>query len=153
MVRAYAYIKRLGGDGLKKATELAVLNANYIKERLKGHYHLPFNDSPCMHESVFTDKLQQDSGVKTLDIAKRLIDYGYHPPTIYFPLVVSGAIMIEPTETEDKHTLDCFIEAMIEIAKECRENPEIVKGAPHKTRVSRMDEVKAAREPVLRWQR
>ncbi len=153
MVRAYAYIRRLGADGLKRASELAVLNANYIKERLKKHYHLPFNDSPCMHESVFTDKFQQVSGVKTLDIAKRLIDYGYHPPTIYFPLVVSGAIMIEPTETEDKHTLDCFIEAMVEIAKECRENPETVKGAPHKTRVSRMDEVKAAREPVLRWQK
>jgi glycine dehydrogenase subunit 2 len=153
MVRAYAYIKRLGAEGLKSASQLAVLNANYIKKKLQSHYHLPYNDLPCMHESVFTDRLQQSSGVKTLDIAKRLIDYGYHPPTIYFPLVVSGALMIEPTETEDKNTLDGFIEAMISIAAECRENPEMVKMAPHKTRVSRMDEVKAAREPVLKWQK
>ncbi|MFQ5901282.1 MAG: aminomethyl-transferring glycine dehydrogenase subunit GcvPB [Thermodesulfobacteriota bacterium] len=150
MVRAYAYIKRLGGEGLKRVSELAVLNANYIKERLKPHYHLPY-DIPCMHESVFSDKFQQEHGVKTIDMAKRLIDCGYHPPTIYFPLVVSGAMMIEPTETEDKKTLDDFIEAMIEIARECKEQPQVVRNAPHNTKVGHLDEVRAAREPVLRY--
>ena len=150
MLRAYCYIKIMGADGLKKASEMAVLNANYIKEKLKGHYHLPY-DQTCMHECVFSDKFQAEKDVHTLDIAKRLMDYGFHPPTIYFPLIVSGAIMTEPTETETKETLDNFIDAMIQIAKEARENPDIVKNAPHTTRVSRLDEARAARNPVLRW--
>lgn len=150
LIKAYTYIRRMGGRGLKRASELAVLNANYIKERLKGHYHLPY-DSPCMHECVFTDRIQSRHGVKTLDIAKRLIDYGYHPPTIYFPLVVSGAIMIEPTETESKETLDGFISAMVAIAEEAEKEPEKVKGAPHKTKTGRCDEVRAARKPIVRW--
>ena len=150
LVRAYSYIRAMGPDGLKKASEMAVLNANYIKEKLKGHYHLPY-DQVCMHESVFSDKLQSKNDVHTLDIAKRLMDYGFHPPTIYFPLIVPGAIMIEPTETETKETLDRFIEAMINIAKEADENPDLVKNAPHNTRLGRLDEVTAARNPVLRW--
>ncbi|HBR18163.1 MAG: glycine dehydrogenase (aminomethyl-transferring) [Deltaproteobacteria bacterium RIFCSPLOWO2_12_FULL_43_16] len=150
MLRAYSYIRAMGADGLKKASEMAVLNANYIKEKLKGHYYLPY-DQTCMHESVFSDKLQAESDVHTLDIAKRLIDYGFHPPTIYFPLIVPGAIMIEPTETETKEVLDEFIGAMIKIAKEAKDNPDIVKNAPHTTRVSRLDEARAARSPVLRW--
>jgi glycine dehydrogenase subunit 2 len=150
LVRAYSYIRAMGPDGLKKASEMAVLNANYIKEKLKGHYHLAY-DQVCMHESVFSDKLQSKNDVHTLDIAKRLIDYGFHPPTIYFPLIVPGAIMIEPTETETKETLDRFIEAMINIAKEADENPDLVKNAPHNTRLGRLDEVTAARNPVLRW--
>jgi glycine dehydrogenase subunit 2 len=147
LVRAYAYIRAMGPEGLKKAGEMAVLNANYLKEGLKGHYHLPY-DQPCMHECVFSDKLQFEKGFNTLDIAKRLMDYGFHPPTVYFPLVVHDAIMIEPTESEDKAGLDRFIDAMKRIAKEV---PELVKGAPHKTRVGRLDEAKAARKPVLRW--
>lgn len=126
---------------------MAVLNANYIKENLKGHYHLPF-DQPCMHECVFSDKIQFEKGFTTIDIAKRLMDYGLHPPTTYFPLVVHDAIMIEPTESEDKAGLDGFIDAMKRIAEE---EPELMKGAPHKTRVGRLDEAKAARNPVLRW--
>src|SRR3990172_3310573 len=150
MVRAYSYIRALGPDGLKKATEMAVLNANYVKERLKSHYHLPY-DQTCMHESVFSDKFQSKNNVHTLDIAKRLIDYGFHPPTIYFPLIVPGAIMIEPTETETKETLDRFIDAMINISKEADEKPDMVRDAPQNTRLGRLDEVKAARNPVLRW--
>ena len=150
LIKAYTYIRRMGRDGLKRASELAVLNANYVKEQLKDHYHLPY-DSPCMHECVFTDRVQSRHGVKTLDIAKRLIDYGYHPPTIYFPLVVSGAIMIEPTETESKETLDGFISAMVAIAREAEEEPERLKGAPQRTKTGRCDEVRAARRPVLRW--
>ena len=121
LVRAYAYIRAMGGEGLKKASQMAVLNANYVKENLKSHYHLPF-DQPCMHECVFSDKLQFEKGFSTMDIAKRLMDYGFHPPTTYFPLVVHDAIMIEPTETEDKGTLDGFIDAMKRIAEE---DPEI----------------------------
>ncbi len=150
MVRAYSYIRRMGPEGLKRAAEAAILNANYIKERLKGTFDLPF-DRPCMHECVFSDKVQQPNGVSTMDIAKRLIDYGYHPPTVYFPLVVPGAIMIEPTETETLETLDRFIEAMKNIADEARNAPELLKNAPANTRVGRVDETKAAREPVLRW--
>ncbi|MGD8270566.1 MAG: aminomethyl-transferring glycine dehydrogenase subunit GcvPB, partial [Desulfobacterales bacterium] len=122
MVRAYSYILSLGPDGLKKASQLAVLNANYIKERLKGTFHLP-HDRPCMHECVFNDKKQAPYAVTTLDMAKRLMDYGFHPPTIYFPLVVPGAIMIEPTETECKEDIDRFIDAMQQIAREAAENP------------------------------
>jgi glycine dehydrogenase subunit 2 len=148
LVRAYAYIKELGGEGLTAATRLAVLNANYIKARLKGTYDLPY-DCPALHECVFSDKIQNAYGVKTIDIAKRLMDYGFHPPTVYFPLIVHGAIMIEPTETESKALLDEFCDAMIAIAKECKENPEVVTHAPHKTFRRRLDEVKAAREPCL----
>jgi len=147
LVRAYSYIRAMGPEGLKRVSQMAVLNANYIKERLKSHYHLPY-DQPCMHECIFSDKLQAEKGIHTIDIAKRLIDYGFHPPTIYFPLVVEGAIMVEPTETEDRETLDRFIDAMESITKE---TSEIIKGAPHRARVGRLDEVRAAREPILRW--
>ena len=150
MVRAYSYIRAMGAEGLKNASEMAVLNANYIKDKLKGYYHLAYNQT-CMHECVLSDKIQSAKDVHTLDIAKRLIDYGFHPPTIYFPLIVSGALMIEPTETETKETLDEFIDAMIKIAKEADENPDMVKNAPHTTQLGRLDETRAARNPVLRW--
>ncbi|MBI5328882.1 MAG: aminomethyl-transferring glycine dehydrogenase subunit GcvPB [Deltaproteobacteria bacterium] len=150
MARAYSYIRAMGHDGLKKASEMAVLNANYIREKLKGHYYLPYNQT-CMHESVFSDKFQSEKDVHTIDIAKRLMDYGFHPPTIYFPLIVSGAIMIEPTETETKETLDSFINAMISIAQGTKDNPDIVKNAPHTTQIGRLDETRAARNPILRW--
>ncbi|MBI5599019.1 MAG: aminomethyl-transferring glycine dehydrogenase subunit GcvPB [Deltaproteobacteria bacterium] len=150
MVRAYTYIRLMGYRGLRRASEMAVLNANYMKERLKKSYHLPF-DRTCMHECVLSDRLQTPKGVTTLDIAKRLIDYGFHPPTIYFPFLVQGAMMIEPTETEGVETLDDFMEAMEAIAKEAEENPRLLKDAPHTTRISRVDETWAAREPVLRW--
>lgn len=152
MVRAYSYIRRMGGAGLKRAAETAILNANYIKERLKGTYHLAF-DEPCMHEAVFSDKIQLGSGISTMDIAKRLIDYGYHPPTVYFPLVVHGAIMIEPTETETVDTLDRFIDVMKAIAEEAKTNPQLLKDAPTKTKIRRVDETRAAREPILRWKK
>ncbi|MGA9537997.1 MAG: aminomethyl-transferring glycine dehydrogenase subunit GcvPB [Desulfobacterales bacterium] len=148
MVRAYSYILSLGPDGLKKASQLAVLNANYIKEKLKETFHLPY-DRPCMHECVFSDKNQASYGVTTLDMAKRLMDYGFHPPTIYFPLVVPGAIMIEPTETECKEDIDRFIDAMQQIAREAAENPQLLHDAPHKSKVRRLDEVAAARKPCL----
>jgi glycine dehydrogenase subunit 2 len=151
MVRAYAYIRSLGAEGLKEVSENAVINANYIKEKLKGYYQLPY-DRPCMHEVVFSGKRQKARGVTTLDIAKRLLDYGFHPPTIYFPLVVEEALMIEPTETESKETLDAFVEAMQKIAKEAEENPEILHTAPHHTPVRRLDEATAARKPDLRWE-
>ncbi len=151
LVRAYAYIISLGADGLKEASRMALLNANYIRKKLEKDYHLAYH-GPCMHECVFTDRLQHRHGVTTLDIAKRLLDYGYHPPTIYFPLVVSGALMIEPTETETPETLDGFIEAMLEIAREAKENPELVKNAPYSTPVRRLDEARAARKPILRWE-
>ncbi|HRT71779.1 MAG TPA: aminomethyl-transferring glycine dehydrogenase subunit GcvPB [Syntrophales bacterium] len=147
IVKAYAYIRSLGPEGLRKVSEAAVLNANYIKERLRPYYELPY-DRTCMHECVFSGRKQvKESGVHTSDIAKRLLDYGYHPPTIYFPLIVPEAIMIEPTETESKETLDAFCDAMIAIAGEAKENPELVKSAPLTTPVRRLDEVKAAREP------
>jgi glycine dehydrogenase subunit 2 len=151
LVRAYTYIMSLGGNGLEEASRMALLNANYIRRRLEGHYQLAY-DQPCMHECIFNDRLQHKAGVTTLDIAKRLLDYGYHPPTIYFPLVVSGALMIEPTETETPETLDGFIEAMIAIAGEVTATPELVKRAPHTTPIGRLDEAKAARKPVLRWE-
>jgi len=151
LVRAYAYIVSLGADGLEETSRMALLNANYIRQKLQKDYHLAY-DEPCMHECVFTDRLQHRYGVTTLDIAKRLLDYGYHPPTIYFPLVVSGALMIEPTETETPETLDGFVEAMLEIAREAKENPERVKNAPYSTPVRRLDEARAARKPVLRWE-
>ncbi len=150
IVRAYAYIRAMGGDGLKQASEDAVLNANYCLSRLKEAFDSPF-DRYCMHECVLTSKKQKEFGVKTLDIAKRLLDYGYHPPTIYFPLIVEEALMIEPTETESKETLDGFIGAMLEIAKEAASEPDTVKSAPHTTVVRRLDEATAARKPVVRW--
>ncbi len=148
LVRAYSYILSMGAEGLKKVSQLAVLNANYIKEQLKDTYHLPFPQT-CMHECVFSDQWQKETKVTTLDIAKRLIDCGYHPPTIYFPLVVQGAIMIEPTESECKDDIDQFIGTMKEIAREAAETPELVKNAPQVTKVRRLDEVQAARCPCL----
>lgn len=151
MVRAYAYIRELGAEGLRRVSEMAVLNANYLASRLKAHIPLAF-DTPLLHEAVFTDKqLEAETSVKTLDLAKRLIDYGYHPPTVYFPLVVRGALMIEPTETETRQTLDGFVEAVVAILKEARETPELVRRAPHVTRLGRLDEARAARRPRLRW--
>ncbi|MDE3839563.1 glycine dehydrogenase (aminomethyl-transferring) [Bacillus methanolicus] len=149
-VRAYTYIRSMGPDGLKAVSEYAVLNANYMMRRLAEYYDLPFNRH-CKHEFVLSGKRQKKLGVRTLDIAKRLLDFGYHPPTIYFPLNVEECIMIEPTETESKETLDAFIDAMIQIAKEAEENPEIVQEAPHTTVVGRLDEALAARKPILRY--
>ena len=148
MVKAYSYILSMGAEGLKKASSLAVLNANYIKEQLKDTFHLPY-DRPCMHECVFSDKNQEPDKITTLDIVKRLIDYGFHPPTIYFPLVVHGAIMIEPTETESKENIDLFIDALKQIVKEAKEDPEILRQAPTRTKVRRLDETAAARNPCL----
>lgn len=151
-VRAYTYIRSMGPDGLKAVTEYAVLNANYMMRRLQDAYELPF-DRHCKHEFVLSGSRQKKLGVRTLDIAKRLLDFGYHPPTIYFPLIVEECMMIEPTETESKETLDAFIDAMLQIAKEAEENPEIVQEAPHNTVVGRLDETLAARKPVLRYQK
>jgi glycine dehydrogenase subunit 2 len=150
LVRAYAYMRACGADGLTAVTETAVLAANYIRARLRDVYHLPY-ETPSLHEVVFSDKLQNRHGVKTLDIAKRLLDHGFHAPTIYFPLVVSGALMIEPTETESVETLDAFIDAMHAIAAEAERDPEAVRRAPTRTPVARLDETQAARRPVLRW--
>jgi len=146
-IRAYSYILSMGPD-LKKASQYAVLNANYLKESLKDVLHLPY-DRPCMHECVFTDQNQHAFKVTTLDIAKRLMDYGFHPPTIYFPLVVSGALMMEPTESECKENLDHFIDALKQIAEEARSNPDLLLNAPHLTKVKRLDETTAARKPCL----
>ena len=150
LVRALAYIMAHGAEGLKQATMDAVLNANYIRKMLEPYYDLPYT-APTMHECVFSHDRQAARGVKTADIAKRLIDYGFHPYTVSFPLIVHGAMMIEPTETESKRELDLFIDAMISIAREVEENPDLVLQAPHLTRISRVDEVAAARRPVLRW--
>jgi len=150
MVRAYAYIRELGPEGLKRTSELAVLNANYVRAQLKDDFALPY-ETPCLHEVVFSDRKQKETGVTTMDIAKRLIDHGYHPPTIYFPLIVSGALMIEPTETESKEAVDGFVAAMKAIAEEAQQSPEEVKAAPTRAFRERLDEVKAARKPVLRW--
>jgi glycine dehydrogenase subunit 2 len=150
MLRALAYIQTHGYDGLREATEAAVLNARYIAHGLTSDYDKPF-DAPPMHEVVFIDKRQTRKGVHTLDIAKRLIDYGFHPMTIYFPLIVQGAMLIEPTESVGRQELDQFIEAMRSIAREAVENPELVLNAPHDTRIGRLDEAAAARKPVLRW--
>lgn len=149
-VKAYTYIMSMGAEGLKYVAENAVLNANYIANKLKDKYYLPF-DNICMHECVLSGIKQKEKGVSTLDIAKRLLDFGYHPPTIYFPLIVSEAMMIEPTECESKETLDEFIDAMRQIADETENSPEMVKSAPHTTVVSRLDEAQAARKPVLRY--
>lgn len=151
-VRAYTYIRSMGPDGLKKVTEYAVLNANYMMRRLEEAYDLPFNQI-CKHEFVLSGNRQKELGVRTVDIAKRLLDHNFHPPTVYFPLIVGEAIMIEPTETESKETLDRFIETMLKIAKEAEENPEIVQDAPYDTYVKRLDETRAARKPILRYQK
>jgi glycine dehydrogenase subunit 2 len=151
LVRAYTYIISLGADGLEEASRMALLNANYVRKKLEKSFQIAY-DEPCMHECIFTDRIQHRSGVSTLDIAKRLLDYGYHPPTIYFPLVVSGALMIEPTETETPETLDGFIDAMLAIAQEAKDDPELVRNAPYSTPVRRLDEARAARKPVLRWE-
>ncbi|HSC89728.1 MAG TPA: aminomethyl-transferring glycine dehydrogenase subunit GcvPB [Polyangiaceae bacterium] len=153
MVRAYTYIRELGAVGLREVSELAVLNANYVAARLRGLLPLGF-ETPSLHEAVFTDRaLEQQTGIKTLDIAKRLIDYGFHPPTVYFPLVVRGAMMIEPTETETKQTLDQFVDALHAIVREAETDPDILRSAPHLARMGRLDEARAARKPRLRWTR
>ena len=149
-LRAYTYVRSMGPDGLKAVTEYAVLNANYMMRRLEPYFELPYTQH-CKHEFVLSGRRQKKLGARTLDMAKRLLDFGYHPPTIYFPLNVEEAMMIEPTETESKETLDNFIEAMIQIAKEVEDNPEIVQEAPHTTVIGRLDETQAARKPVLRY--
>ena len=153
IIKAYAYLRSLGAKGLKEVAENAVLNANYMMSRLKEHYYLKY-DRVCQHEFVISAKWQKEKfGVRALDIAKRLLDYGFHPPTVYFPLIVEEALMVEPTETESKETLDAFCEAMIAIAKECETNPDLVKNAPHTTPVKRVDETRAARDLNLRHKR
>ncbi|SUZ56508.1 uncharacterized protein METZ01_LOCUS9362 [marine metagenome] len=149
LLRAYVYIRTLGPEGILEAAQSAVLNANYIRAKLKDTFHLPFTGA-CLHECVFNDKGQ---GITTMDFAKELIDYGFHPPTVYFPLIVKGALMIEPTETESKETLDMFIEAMKSISKKGHEDPESFHKAPRLPKVSRPDEAQAARQPKLKWTR
>lgn len=149
-LRAYTYIRTMGGEGLKKVSEYAVLNANYMMRKLEKAFDLPYTQH-CKHEFVLSGRRQKKLGVRTLDIAKRLLDFDYHPPTIYFPLNVEEALMIEPTETESKETLDGFIDTMLQIAEEAENNPEIVQEAPHHTIVKRMDETTAARKPILRY--
>lgn len=150
MVRALSYIYTHGAEGLKEATETAVLNARYLSKKLEASFDRPYA-SDCMHEAIFSHKNQSKKGVVTLDIAKRLIDYGFHPMTVYFPLVVEGAMLIEPTESVGRADLDAFVEAMIDIDKEAGTDPELLKNAPHSTRIGRLDEAAAARKPVLRW--
>ncbi len=150
LIKALVYIMELGAEGLKKATEFAVLNANYIREKLKDTYELPYN-TKTLHEVVFSENSFKKFGVKTVDLAKRILDYGFHPPTVYFPLIVHGALMIEPTETESKTTLDDFIDVMKKIHKEAEENPELLKEAPHYTPVKRLNEVLAAKKPKLKY--
>jgi glycine dehydrogenase subunit 2 len=152
LVRAYAYIRALGGEGLTLASKNAVLNANFIMSILKEHYHVPY-DRICMHEFIITPKNLKSYGVHTLDIAKRLLDYGYHPPTIYFPLIVEEAMMIEPTETESMETLEQFANVLIQIAEEVKTDADLVKNAPYNTLVTRLDETGAARKPDLRWRK
>ncbi len=152
MVRALAYIYTHGADGLKEATEAAVLNARYVWKKLAGTYDEPY-EADCMHEAIFSHKNQHQHGVATLDIAKRLIDYGFHPMTVYFPLVVDGAMLIEPTESVGRSDLDAFIDAMLDIDREVNEDPQLVIDAPHTTRIGRLDEASAARKPVLRWRK
>lgn len=150
-LRAYTYIRSMGANGLKEVSEAAVLNANYIKSRLKNHFEIPFNQY-CKHEFVLSGTLQKQYGVRTLDMAKRLLDFGVHPPTIYFPLNVEEGMMIEPTETESKETLDYFIDAMIQIADETKNDPDKVLEAPHTTIIDRLDETTAARKPILKFE-
>jgi glycine dehydrogenase subunit 2 len=148
ILRAYSYARRLGAEGVRRAAQNAVLNANYLRVQLREHFHVPY-DRLCMHEFVCNTRKQRDAGVHAIDVAKRLIDLGYHPMTIYFPLVVSEAMMIEPTETEAKETLDAFVEDMKLIAKEARESPEVLRAAPVTTPVGRLDEGRAVKDPVL----
>jgi glycine dehydrogenase subunit 2 len=148
LVRAYAYIRSYGPEGLKRVSECAVLNANYMRKRLEPYFYVPY-PGVCKHEFVLSGKNLKQYGVRTLDVAKRLLDFGYHPPTIYFPLNVEECIMIEPTETESKETLDGFIDTMIQIVEEAAHDPELVKNAPYETVVKRLDETTAARKPVL----
>ena len=150
MVRAYAYIRELGPEGLKACSQLAVLNAQYLRALLSDEYQMAY-ETRSLHEVVFSDKKQEEHGVKTMDIAKRLIDHGFHPPTVYFPLIVHNALMIEPTETETKENVEAFAEAMKAIAREAREDAQAVQAAPQRTLVQRLDEVRAARKPILRW--
>ncbi len=152
LVRALAYIMAHGGPGLRLATMDAVLNANYVRKLLEPHYEIAYK-APSMHECVFSDSRQSARGVRTGDIAKRMIDYGFHPYTVSFPLIVHGALMIEPTETEGKAELDLMADALISIAEEVEKDPQLVLTAPHSTRIGRVDEVGAARRPVLRWKR
>jgi glycine dehydrogenase subunit 2 len=152
ILKALAYIWSLGPDGLKEIAEVAVLNANYIRRSLDKDYHLKYT-APTLHECVFSDKFQKEFGVSNLDIAKRLIDYGVHPPTMSFPLIVHGALMVEPTETESKRDLDQFIDIMKTIAREAKTEPELLKAAPHQTVVRRLDETAAARNPILKWEK
>lgn len=147
-VKAYTYLLILGREGIRRVSDIAVLNANYIKARLRDYYNVPF-EGDNMHEVVFSDKVQNEYGIKTMDIAKRLLDYGIHPPTVYFPLVVHGAIMIEPTETESKEELDRFCDVMIRISEECRQDKQLLLEAPINTPIRRCDEVNAAKNPVL----
>lgn len=150
LLRAYAYILSLGADGMRAISEAAVLNANYVQARLRGAYDLP-HDRTCMHETLFSARRQKAHGVKALDVAKRLIDYGFHPPTMYFPLVVDEALLIEPTESESKETLDAFCDAMLAIAAEAEQQPQLLREAPHTAPLRRLDEATAARKPILRW--
>ncbi|MEO2141525.1 MAG: aminomethyl-transferring glycine dehydrogenase subunit GcvPB, partial [bacterium] len=151
LVRAYTYIRTLGDAGIKSISGNAVLSANYMMNALRGVYHLPY-DRTCMHEAVFSAAFQKERGSSGLEIAKRLLDYGFHAPTMYFPLIVHEALMIEPTESETKETIDAFIQALIDIDREVTEDTELVNNAPHTTPVARLDEAKAARQPDLRWQ-
>jgi glycine dehydrogenase subunit 2 len=149
-VRALALIREYGPEGLRRTAQLAVLNANYVRAKLQDVYHLPY-ETDSLHEVVFTDKALKPTGVTTMDVAKRLIDHGFHPPTVYFPLVVQGALMIEPTETESKETLDAFITGMRAVVEEAKQDPETLKASPRKPFRARLDETRAARKPVLRW--
>ena len=150
LVRAWTYIRMLGKDNLTDISKAAVINANYLMHRLKAYYHLPY-DLPCMHEFVLSAVTQKAAGVKALDIAKRLLDYGFHAPTMYFPLIVKEALMIEPTESETRETLDRFVEVMIKIDEEIKQNPEMVHAAPHTTPVGRVDETLANRQLTVHW--
>ncbi|MCL4408051.1 MAG: aminomethyl-transferring glycine dehydrogenase subunit GcvPB, partial [Thermotogae bacterium] len=151
LVRAYAYILTMGGDGLKRASEMAVLNANYLRAKISKTLEVPYDTKPCMHEFVATTEPLLGYGVKALDFVKRMLDYGVHPPTVYFPLIVHEDLMIEPTETESKMTLDKFVEIVEKIAKEAKENPKLLQEAPHITPVRRLDDVRAAKQLILRW--
>ncbi len=152
ILKSYVYLRMLGKEGVRKVSEMAVLNANYMKELLKKHYNFPYNEL-CKHEFVLSINTFKEKGIRALDIAKRLLDYGYHPPTIYFPLIVDEAFMIEPTETEDKETLDAFIEVLIKIKEEAEQTPELISDAPFNTAVRRLDEVNAARNPILKYEK
>jgi len=150
LVRAYTYIRTMGPEGLRQVSEGAVLHANYLRKKLEPYFDAPYSQI-CKHEFVLSGSRQKKLGVRTLDMAKRLLDFGYHPPTIYFPLNVEECLMIEPTETESKETLDAFADAMIQIAKEVEDTPDAILNAPHTTIIGRLDEVQAARQPILRY--